>query len=138
MAEAVEAAGPTNLPTFRPAGHLGSARDRPGDGSRRRRLPAVDALTAPGAGTSVSEAAEAPSIQRVLAHQAPGRRHQSKALWVTAWPRQPPPPAMGDHGGDPDVQLSPILAQPRPVSMEHVLRNAFGFGGQNAAMVLSG
>jgi 3-oxoacyl-[acyl-carrier-protein] synthase II len=38
---------------------------------------------------------------------------------------------------DPDIDLHIVKNEAREVDVEHVLSNSFGFGGQNATIVLS-
>ena len=47
------------------------------------------------------------------------------------------PPTAGLTTQDPDIDLDVVTGEPREVDVEAVLSNSFGFGGQNAALVLT-
>ncbi len=47
------------------------------------------------------------------------------------------PPTAGLRTQDPDIHLDVVTGEPREVAVDAVLSNSFGFGGQNAALVLT-
>ncbi len=48
------------------------------------------------------------------------------------------PPVAGFRTPDPDIALDIVAGRPRPVGGAYALSNSFGFGGNNAALVLAG
>jgi len=47
------------------------------------------------------------------------------------------PPTINYDVPDPDIPLDVVPNKARDVELSHVLSNSFGFGGQNACLVLS-
>ena len=45
------------------------------------------------------------------------------------------PPTMNLEVADPECRLNYLPNKPRPMAIEYVLSNSFGFGGTNAALV---
>ena len=46
------------------------------------------------------------------------------------------PPTINHHTPDPDIRLDVVPNEAREATVDHVLSNSFGFGGQNACLVL--
>lgn len=112
----------------------------------------IDAVVAHGTGTPVGDAAEMRAINRTfsgldrlpvtsikghLGHSMAAAGVMAVVAGVQALESQLLPPTMGTQSVDPEAQFSVVIAEPRAVAMEHIQLNAFGFGGQNASLVLS-
>lgn len=113
----------------------------------------IDALIAHGTGTPVGDAAEIRAINTVFGQRGPtlavtsvkGHMGHSMAAsgvmaliaGVKAIGYGQLPPTMGTSDVDPEVQFSIVLGQPKAMAVQRVQINAFGFGGQNASLIIS-
>lgn len=120
---------------------------------RRDEKPHIDALIAHGTGTKVGDAAEIRAINDVFGRHSPslavtsikGHIGHSMAAsgvmaliaGVQALIKGQLPPTMGTTTVDPEAQFTVVLKHPKSMDIRQVQINAFGFGGQNAAMVIS-
>lgn len=123
-----------------------------GDALEQARLPptAIDYVNAHGTATVLNDTIEAGIIKRALqgrrayvsstkaqaGHLIAACGALGMAAGLTALERQQVPPNPNLSRPDPecDVRLAPAASVPAPI--DHVLCNAFGFGGQNSCMVL--
>jgi 3-oxoacyl-[acyl-carrier-protein] synthase II len=139
-----------------------SAPDPDGDGAARAMAAALDdaALDPPqiahinahGTGTRLNDEVEAAAIRRVFAGcweripvsstksitghliAAAGAVEAGACLLPLLRGRMPPNPWLQNVGRG--CELAHVTGQAAPFDGEHVLTNSFGFGGQNAALVL--
>ena len=111
---------------------------------------AVDYVNAHGTGTKDNDVAEAralrqlfegrvppfSSTKRFFGHALAASGAMEAVVCVEALRRQQMPPNPGFLNPDPAIGLEPIPVL-RPASIRHVLSNSFGFGGNNAVLLLS-
>ncbi|MBX6753427.1 MAG: beta-ketoacyl-ACP synthase II [Thermorudis peleae] len=121
---------------------LASARLAPSD---------IDYVNAHGTSTPLNDAAETLAIKRVFGDRTPpvsstkaltghllgAAGALEAAFCVLALHHQVIPPTWHWRVPDPQCDLDYVTEGPRPATLRHVLNNAFGFGGHNAALVLS-
>ncbi len=115
--------------------------------------PNVDALIAHGTGTKVGDAAEIRAINDVFGRYNPslsvtsikGHIGHSMAAsgvmaviaGVEAMIKGQLPATIGTTTVDPEAQFTVVLNHPKSMDIRQIQINAFGFGGQNAAIVMS-
>ncbi len=111
----------------------------------------VEAIFAHATGTVVGDIAELRAINATFPERAPlvtalrgHLGHAMAAAGVTSavagilgMERQTVPQTLGTETVDPEARFEVVLGTPRPLRYGAHLVNAFGFGGQNAAIVLS-
>jgi 3-oxoacyl-[acyl-carrier-protein] synthase II len=56
---------------------------------------------------------------------------------VLALQNQVAPPTINLENQDPDCDLDYIPNEARPLAMQQVMSNSFGFGGHNASLILA-
>ena len=114
------------------------------------RPAAIDYVNAHGTGTRDNDLAEAKALKALFGEQVPPfsstKRTFGHALaasgaieaviCVEALGRQQLPPNAGFTKTDPAIGLTPVTAL-RPAKLTHVMSNSFGFGGNNAVLILS-
>jgi 3-oxoacyl-[acyl-carrier-protein] synthase II len=110
-------------------------------------------INAHGTSTRINDLVETASIKRVFgeaAYRVPISSSKSMLghliaaagaveliISVMALERGVLPPTINYEVPDPECDLDYIPNQPREVRVRHVLSNSFGFGGQNAALIVS-
>ncbi|MCL4352681.1 MAG: beta-ketoacyl-[acyl-carrier-protein] synthase family protein, partial [Firmicutes bacterium] len=115
--------------------------------------PNIDALIAHGTGTKVGDAAEIRAINDVFGRHSPALDvtsikghigHSMAASGVMAviagvevMMHGQLPATMGTTTVDPEAQFAVVLKHPKTMDIRQIQINAFGFGGQNAAIVMS-
>lgn len=113
----------------------------------------IDYINAHGSGTPLNDKVETLAIKRAFGRQAsqiPISSSKSMlghsttacgavelAVCALAIRHRAAPPTINYHTPDPDCDLDYVPNTARELSMRHVLSNNIGFGGQNAAIVLS-
>jgi 3-oxoacyl-[acyl-carrier-protein] synthase II len=110
----------------------------------------VDYINAHGTGTRKNDPAETRAIRQVFAAPPPTSSTKSQighligaagaveAMAVLfAFAEQTLPATINLHTPDPECDLDLVANQPRPASVRIALSNSFGFGGQNACLVLA-
>jgi 3-oxoacyl-[acyl-carrier-protein] synthase II len=110
----------------------------------------IDLINAHGTSTRLGDLSESRAIRRVFDHDV--LVHSTKSLIghligaaggaeviaaALALERGIVHPTINQFEQDPDIDLHIVRNEPREVDVEHVLSNSFGFGGQNATLVLS-
>jgi 3-oxoacyl-[acyl-carrier-protein] synthase II len=112
---------------------------------------AVDYINAHGTGTRKNDPAEARAIREVFGDSPPpisssksqighliGAAGAVEAMAVLfALSEQILPATINLHSQDPECALDCVPNQPRPARVRIALSNSFGFGGQNACLVLA-
>lgn len=112
---------------------------------------ACDVVYAHATGTIVGDAAEATAIDEAYAHRRPvvtsikGHLGHSMAsagamcivAGIAGMHESQIPPTMGTKRMDPATRFDLVIERPRPRSYSAFQVNAFGFGGQNASLVVS-
>ncbi|MFG2290714.1 beta-ketoacyl-[acyl-carrier-protein] synthase family protein [Streptomyces sp. NPDC048595] len=106
-------------------------------------------VNAHGTATVLNDRAEASALRQVfrrpppvtavkgaLGHAAGGAGAIEAACTVLSLEDQVVPPTANLHRLDPEIELDVVGKAPRPVRMTAAVSNAFGFGGQNAVLVL--
>ncbi|MFE0186438.1 beta-ketoacyl-[acyl-carrier-protein] synthase family protein [Streptomyces sp. NPDC058989] len=106
-------------------------------------------VNAHGTATVLNDRAEASALRQVfrrpppvtavkgtLGHAAGGAGAIEAACTVLSLEDQVVPPTANLHRLDPEIELDVVSKAPRPVRMTAAVSNAFGFGGQNAVLVL--
>ncbi len=110
----------------------------------------VDCIIAHGTGTKLNDAAEAAAILRVfdgrsvpvtapksvVGHTLGAAGAFSVAVGALAVRHGLIPPSINYDTPDPDCPLDIVHGAPRQVPVRSAIINAFGFGGQNAVVVL--
>ena len=110
----------------------------------------VDHVNAHGTSTPLNDAAEARALRKVLGegaavtsakgvigHTLGAAGAIEAALTVLAIERGTVPPTANLQHLDPGVELDVVAGSPRRRSVEVAVSNSFGFGGQNAVLVLT-
>jgi len=111
----------------------------------------IDYVNAHGTSTPLNDAAETLAIKRVFGDRTPpvsstkaltghllgAAGALEAAFCVLALHHQVIPPTWHWRVPDPQCDLDYVTEGPRPATLRPVLNNAFGFGGHNAALVLS-
>jgi beta-ketoacyl-acyl-carrier-protein synthase II len=141
-------------------GYHQTAPDPEGNGAERAiRAALADAGVAPseiqhvnahGTSTPLNDVAEARVLRRVLGdsaavtstkgvtgHALGGAGAIEAAYTVLAVERGQVPPTANLDSQDPEVELDIVSKSPREQSLELAMSNSFGFGGQNAVLVVS-
>ena len=112
----------------------------------------VDCIIAHGTGTKLNDAAEAAAILRVfggrrisvtapksiVGHTLGAAGAFSVAAGALAVRHATIPPTINYDTPDPDCPLDIVHGAPRAGALHAAIINAFGFGGQNAVVVLQG
>jgi 3-oxoacyl-[acyl-carrier-protein] synthase II len=117
----------------------------------RLRPDQIDYINAHGTGTPLNDVIEAQAITRVFGDTAPpvssskgqighaiaaaGALELLACIATLRDGRLPPNPRL--HQPDPRITLDLVEAQGRTIGPEVVMSNSFGFGGQNAALVVA-
>jgi 3-oxoacyl-[acyl-carrier-protein] synthase II len=110
----------------------------------------VDAVVAHGTSTPKGDSAEIRAINRVysdgavkvtsikgnLGHPSGAAGSQGVVAALGALREGQLPPTAGTSRVDPEAQFEVVTGKPAPITSGHVQINAFGFGGQNASLVL--
>jgi 3-oxoacyl-[acyl-carrier-protein] synthase-1 len=109
----------------------------------------IDYVSAHGTGTLLNDAAEAAAVARVFERRVPVTATKSLTghtlgsagltalvLAVESLRRQEIPATLGVAPPDDSLPVA-VVAAPTPGRLDHVLVNAFGFGGSNASVVVS-
>lgn len=113
----------------------------------------IDLINAHGTSTVLGDVAEARALHRVFGDRAARIPvHSTKSMLghtigaagsteaiaaVQAIQQGVAHPSINLFEQDPEIDLNVIANQPREMRVDHVLSNSFGFGGQNAALVIS-
>ncbi len=111
----------------------------------------IDVILAHGTSTLVGDRAELRSINQVFGHRAVPvtsvKGHightmgasgaMSAIAGIMAMKNHRVPLTLGTEEGDPEIQFDLVLHNSRDMPVHTVLVNAFGFGGQNACIVLT-
>ncbi|HET9783471.1 MAG TPA: beta-ketoacyl-[acyl-carrier-protein] synthase family protein [Terriglobales bacterium] len=113
---------------------------------------AVDYINAHGTATLLNDQAEAAAIQQVwgaaaerlpvsstkamTGHLLTAASALEAVLTLIAIEQQLLPPNLNFHNPDPDCRLH-IVTEPRPARVRAAMSNGFGFGGQNASILLT-
>jgi 3-oxoacyl-[acyl-carrier-protein] synthase II len=114
---------------------------------------AVDALMAHGTGTRVGDTAEARAINRLFAgrkkplpvasvkghlgHTAGAAGIMSLLGGMASMKADAVIPNAGTKNVDPEVEFHAVINEPVETKVETIQVNAFGFGGQNASMIIT-
>jgi 3-oxoacyl-[acyl-carrier-protein] synthase II len=112
---------------------------------------AIGHVNAHGTSTPLNDAAEAEAIVKVFGGSAPpvtsikgvtghliGAAGAAEAVAaVLALDNGVAPPTANHEHTDPAIDIDVVADQPRPIAAEPVLSTSFGFGGHNAALILS-
>ena len=112
----------------------------------------IDYVNAHGTSTPLGDKAETLALKMVFGEQAKSLAISSTksqlghllgasggveiALCVEALRHQVAPPTINLETPDPDCDLDYIPNQARPMKIDRILKNSFGFGGHNACLVL--
>lgn len=109
----------------------------------------IDCVSAHGTGTKLNDAVEAAAIQRVFERRVPITATKSLTghtlgsagltaliLAVESLRRQEVPPTLRLAPPDDSLGVT-VVDRPTPLGLEHVLVNAFGFGGSNVSVIVS-
>lgn len=111
----------------------------------------VGHINAHGTSTPLNDVAEARAIREVFGdadpvvtstkgvtgHQLGAAGAVEAAFSVLALREGTVPPTANLTSQDPAIDLDVVAREPRPVQLEAVLSNAFGFGGQNASLLFT-
>jgi 3-oxoacyl-(acyl-carrier-protein) synthase len=111
---------------------------------------AIDYVNAHGTGTPDNDLMETAALRRLFGDRLPPFSSTKRffghtlaasgalkaAVCVQALREQAIPPSPGFESVDPRIGLEPVRAF-RPQPLSHILSSSFGFGGSNAALVLS-
>ncbi|MFO1487266.1 MAG: beta-ketoacyl-[acyl-carrier-protein] synthase family protein [Verrucomicrobiota bacterium] len=111
---------------------------------------AIRYVNAHGTGTRDNDLAEGKALKSLFGENVPPfsstKRYFGHALaasgaieaviCVEALRRQQLPPSLGFSAADPNIGLSPVTEM-QSAPLTHVMSNSFGFGGNNAVLVLS-
>jgi len=114
---------------------------------------AIDALMAHGTGTTVGDTAEARAINRLFAgretplpvasvkghlgHTAGAAGIMSLLAGLASMKADAVIPNAGTRDVDAEVAFHAVISEPFETKVETVQVNAFGFGGQNASMIIT-
>jgi 3-oxoacyl-[acyl-carrier-protein] synthase II len=111
-------------------------------------LPTVDYINAHGTGTLLNDSAETRAIMSAVGSGVPVSSTKSyfghtlgasggieAVITVLALQHQTAPPTLRLHEAAPECSLDYIPHTPRPMVMEAVLSNTFGFGGSNVSLL---
>ena len=112
----------------------------------------IDYVNAHGTSTPLGDKAETLALKMVFGERAKSLAISSSksqlghllgasggveiALCVQALQHQVAPPTINLDNPDPDCDLDYIPNQARPMKIDRILKNSFGFGGHNACLVL--
>ena len=112
----------------------------------------IDYVNAHGTSTPLGDKAETLALKMVFGEQAKSLAISSTksqlghllgasggveiALCVEALRHQIAPPTINLDNPDPDCDLDYVPNQARPMKIDRILKNSFGFGGHNACLVL--
>jgi 3-oxoacyl-[acyl-carrier-protein] synthase II len=112
----------------------------------------VDYINAHGTGTPLNDPAECKaihaalgahaervavsSIKGAIGHLMAASGAIELAACLLAFERDLLPGTANHRDRDPDCNVDVIGAEPRRARVDHVLSNSFGFGGQNASVIL--
>jgi 3-oxoacyl-[acyl-carrier-protein] synthase II len=112
----------------------------------------VDHVNAHGTGTRMNDLTEARALGQVfgagaaripvsstksqIGHLVAAAGGVETAACVLALHHQMLPPSINVRERDPEIELELVAGTARPAKVEVVLKNSFGFGGQNACLVL--
>ncbi len=111
----------------------------------------VDLVLAHGTATPVGDRAEIRAINQVyrsphtvvisikghIGHSMGASGAMSVITAIRAMHESVVPATQGTRHLDPEVDFDVVLHEPRTLSVEIVQVNAFGFGGQNASLIIS-
>ena len=110
----------------------------------------VDHVNAHGTSTPLNDAAEAHTVRRVVGdhpavtsvkgvtgHSLGAAGALEAAFSVLTLENQKIPPTANLESQDPEIELDVVAKAPRDAKIDVVMSNSFGFGGQNAVLVLS-
>jgi 3-oxoacyl-[acyl-carrier-protein] synthase II len=112
----------------------------------------IDYIAAHGTGTVLNDAAETQAVKAVFGADSPPPLSSLKGMTghlmgasgslacvatVNAIQAGQVPPTIGWQVPDPACDLDYIPHQSRPLSVQRAMVNAFGFGGQNASLVIA-
>jgi 3-oxoacyl-[acyl-carrier-protein] synthase II len=113
---------------------------------------AIDYINAHGTGTRMNDRAESLAIRQVfpdhrrippvsstksqIGHLVAAAGAVELATCILAIENQTMPATINFETPDPDCDLDIVPNEPRPARLDTVLTNSFGFGGQNASIVL--
>jgi 3-oxoacyl-[acyl-carrier-protein] synthase II len=113
----------------------------------------IDYINAHGTSTTLNDKSETAAIKTVFGEQAyqvaisstksmtghllGGAGALEAIFCVKALLDQIMPPTINYETPDPECDLDYVPNSPRPASVNHVMSNSFGFGGHNAAIILS-
>lgn len=113
---------------------------------------AIQYINAHGTGTQQNDRTEALSIKRVfgehsrrlcisstksqIGHLVAAAGAVELAVCVLALRHQVAPPTINHETPDPECDLDIVPNEARPMALETILSNSFGFGGQNACLVV--
>lgn len=113
----------------------------------------IDLINAHGTSTTLGDVAEAKAIHKVFGE--PGKKipvHSTKSMTghligaaggvetiaaLLALEQGVIHPSINVFEQDPDIDLNVVANEPRETEVRHILSNSFGFGGQNATLILS-
>jgi 3-oxoacyl-[acyl-carrier-protein] synthase II len=132
-----------------PAGRGAELAIRSALADSRRTGDDIDHVNAHGTGTVLNDAVEAAVLHRVLGERALVTSTKGvtghlfgaagaveTAFTLLALEEQSVPPTANLDEVDPGIAV-PVAAKPTPLAMRTALTTSFGFGGQNAALVVS-
>jgi len=116
-------------------------------------LDEIDYINAHGTSTPLGDKAEAKAIQSLfnshakniaisstksqLGHLLGASGGVEFVICATAIQQQVAPPTINLDNAEPDCDLDFVPIEARPMKIDRVLKNSFGFGGHNACLVLS-
>jgi 3-oxoacyl-[acyl-carrier-protein] synthase II len=113
----------------------------------------IDYINAHGTSTPLGDRAETVAIKRAFGdhskkvavsstksmtgHLLGGAGGLEAGIAICALQHQVAPPTANYHNPDPACDLDYVPNEPRPMKLDHVLSNSFGFGGTNGALIFS-